>query len=113
MALIDVDKPIIPLSSVAQMLSAKLRTLRMYDEKGLLPVREGGKKLYSINDLRIIAFVHYLANFKKVNANGVRFILEMLNEHLDKEQKEILLLSVEELIEKVSPKEIDEEVENF
>lgn len=113
MALIDVNKPIIPLSSVAQMLSAKLRTLRMYDEKGLLPTREGGKKLYSINDLRIIAFVHYLVSFKKVNANGVRFILEMLNEHLDKEQKETLLVSVEELIEKVSPREIDEEVENF
>ena len=113
MAFIDVDMPIIPLSSVAQMLSAKLRTLRMYEERGLLPTREGGKRLYSLNDLRIIAFVHYLASFKKVNANWVKFILEMLNEHLDKEQKDALLRSVVELIAKVSPKEIDEEVENF
>jgi DNA-binding transcriptional MerR regulator len=113
MALIDADKPIIPLSSVAQMLSAKLRTLRMYEEKGLLPVHEHGKKLYSINDLRMIAFVHYLASFKKVNANGVRFVLELLNDHLDQEQKESLLSSVEELIEQVSPKEIDGEFEDF
>jgi len=114
MGLIDVNKPIIPLSGVAQMLNAKLRTLRMYEEKGLLPPCEGSKKkLYSINDLRIIAFVHYLASFKKVNANGVRFVLELLNEHVDKEQKEALLASVEEVIEKVSPKEIEGEFEDF
>jgi DNA-binding transcriptional MerR regulator len=113
MGLIDVDKPIIPLSGVAQMLNAKLRTLRMYEEKGLLPVCEGSKKLYSINDLRIIAFVHYLASFKKVNANGVRFVLELLNEHMDRDQKEALLASVEEVIEKLSPKEIEGEFEDF
>lgn len=113
MALIDSDKPIIPLSSIAEMLSAKLRTLRMYEEKGLLPSHNGPKKLYSINDLRIIALVHYLASFKKVNANGIRFILEMINEHLPADQKEALLISVEELIETVSPKEIDGEFEGF
>ena len=112
MALIDSDKPIMPLSSVAEILNAKQRTLKMYDEKGLLPYKEGVKKLYSINDLKSIAFVHYLANIKKVNANGIKFILELLNEHMDGLQKDKLLESVEELIEKTTPKDF-EEIESF
>ena len=107
MALIDADKPIMPLSSVAEILNAKLRTLRMYEDKGLLPNKEG-KKLFSINDLRGIAFVHYLASVKKVNAHGIRFIRELLDEHMDSIQKEKLLSSVEALIEGVSPKEFEE-----
>ena len=47
-------------------LSAKIRTLKMYEEKGLLPQKNHKiKKLYSINDVKIVAFVHYLANIKK------------------------------------------------
>lgn len=107
MALIDSDKPIMPLSSVSEILNAKLRTLRMYEDKGLLPAKEG-KKLFSINDLQSIAFVHYLANVKRVNANGIRYIQELLNEHMDASEKEALLLSVEEVIKNTCPKEFDE-----
>ena len=113
MPLIDAEKPIMPLSSVAEILNAKQRTLRMYEDKGLLPAKEGVKKLYSINDLRSIAFVHYLANVQKVNANGIRFIQELLNDHLESAQREKLLLSVEELIEKTSPKAFEDEVETL
>ncbi|MDD3008055.1 MAG: hypothetical protein RBR70_11290 [Arcobacter sp.] len=38
----------------------------MYEEKGLFPQQNNKiKKLYSINDVKLIAFVHYLANIKK------------------------------------------------
>lgn len=37
MNFIDYKKSIVPLSSVAEMLDIKVRTLRIYEEKGLLP----------------------------------------------------------------------------
>lgn len=97
MALINSSKPIIPLSSVAEILGAKLRTLRMYEDKNLLPKHpeNGNKKLYSISDLRSIALVHYLASTRKVNANGIYFVLEMLEYYVDENQKEKIFKSVE------------------
>ena len=40
---------------------------------------ESSKKLYSISDVKMIAFVHYLASVKKINANGIKYILEQAN----------------------------------
>ena len=39
----------------------------MCEEKGLLPQKseQGNKKLYSIDDVKLIAFTHYLASVKK------------------------------------------------
>ena len=76
MALLDNYKDVLPLSSIAELLSAKVRTLKMYEEKGLLPQKSEAKKLYSINDVRFIAFAHYLASVKKINASGIKYILD-------------------------------------
>jgi MerR family transcriptional regulator, heat shock protein HspR len=66
MALLNNEKDVLPLSSISELLSAKIRTLKMYEDKRLLPLKNNTiKKLYSINDIKIIAFVHYLANIKK------------------------------------------------
>jgi len=65
LALLDNEKDILPLSSIAELLTAKIRTLKMYEEKGLLPHKEESKKLYSIDDVKLIAFTHYLASVKK------------------------------------------------
>ena len=66
MALLNNDKNVLPLSSISELLNAKIRTLKMYEEKGLFPQENNKiKKLYSINDVKLIAFVHYLANIKK------------------------------------------------
>ncbi len=40
MALLNNDKDVLPLSSIAELLSAKVRTLKMYEEKGLLPSKK-------------------------------------------------------------------------
>lgn len=40
MALLDNDKDILPLSSIAELLTAKIRTLKMYEDKGLLPEKK-------------------------------------------------------------------------
>lgn len=109
MSLIDNDKPVIPLSGIAEMIEAKSRTLRMYEDKGLLPKHEGvEKKLYSINDIQKIAFVHYIASVKKINANGIRYVLELLEQHVSPEEKEAIMQSIEKKLDSIPAVEIDE-----
>lgn len=106
MALLDNNKDILPLSSIAELLTTKIRTLKMYEEKGLFPSKKDLKKLYSINDVQIISFVHYLASVKKINANGIKYIIEMLDNNMDEKNREDFLALVEQKLEKLSGKEV-------
>ncbi len=108
LAILDNDKDILPLSSIAELLSAKVRTLKMYEEKGLLPQKraEGAKKLYSINDVKLVAFVHYLASVKKINANGIKYIMEMLDDAMDEPSRNAFLNRVESTMDMISGKDI-------
>jgi len=109
MALLDNDKDVLPLSSIAELLSAKVRTLKMYEEKGLLPKKEGAvKKFYSINDVKPIAFVHYLASLKKINANGIKYICEMLYRNMDEKSRNEFFTQVEDKMEALSGKDIED-----
>lgn len=102
MALLDNDKDVLPLSSVAQLLNAKVRTLKMYEEKGLLPFKKSSKKLYTINDIKFIAFTHYLASVKKINANGIKYILDMVHNNMDEKNQTDFLNLVETKMESLS-----------
>jgi DNA-binding transcriptional MerR regulator len=103
LALLDNNKLILPLSSIAELLSAKVRTLKMYEEKGLFPKEDGKiKKLYSINDIKLISFVYYLASVKKINANGIKYILDMLENNMDEKNRHDFLELVEKKMELLS-----------
>jgi len=106
LALLNNDKDVLPLSSIAELLTAKVRTLKMYEEKKLLPPKKETKKLYSINDVKIISFVHYLASVKKINANGIKYINEMLENNMDEKNKTEFLDLVEQKLEKLSGSEV-------
>jgi len=103
LALLDNEKDILPLSSIAELLTAKIRTLKMYEDKGLLPQKnQENKKLYSINDVKLIAFTHYLASVKKINANGIKYIVGMLENNMDEKNKTEFLDIVEAKMEELS-----------
>ena len=106
MALLDNNKDVMPLRSIAELLTAKIRTLKMYEDKGLLPPKKEVKKLYSINDVKINSFVHYLASVKKINANGIKYITEMLDNNMDEKNRTDFLDIVEQKLEKLSGKEV-------
>lgn len=113
MALLDNEKCVLPLSSIAELLSAKVRTLKMYEDKGLLPHKESTvKKLYSISDVKVIAFVHYLASIKKINANGIKYILEMIDNNMDEKNRNEFLDIVEGKLENISGKDV-QDLESF
>ncbi len=107
MALIDNNKNIVSLNSVADLLGAKTRNLKIYEDKGLLP-NKGENKLYTLNDVKKIAFVHYLAGINKVNANGIKFINKLMDEYMSKEEVDKLLSEIEIEFEKTPDKEIYE-----
>ncbi len=106
MALLDNDKDILPLSSIAELLTAKSRTLKMYEEKGLLPLKKEVKKLYSINDVKKISFVHYLASVQKINANGIKYINSMLDNNMDEKNRTEFLNIIEEKLETIKGSEV-------
>lgn len=109
MALLNNDKCILPINSIAELLSTKPRTLKMYEDKGLFPQKDTTtKKLYSINDVKIIAFVHYLASVKKINANGIKYILEMLEKNMDEKNRTEFLDIVETKLENISGADVQD-----
>jgi DNA-binding transcriptional MerR regulator len=113
MALLNNDKDVLPLSSISELLNAKIRTLKMYEDKKLLPLKNAQiKKLYSINDIKFIAFVHYLANIKKINANGIIYILDMIQNNMDEKNRNEFLDMIENKLENISGNDI-QDLESF
>jgi len=77
---IDPDQPILPISTAADLLGIKPRMLRFYEERGIVaPMRStSNRRLYSMKDLDILAYVQYLSVVKGVNAAGVLEIQRIL-----------------------------------
>ena len=81
---IDPNKPLFPISTVAEMLECPQKVLRLYEKNGLVePARSDGKRrLYCQRDVELLEFIHYLTHARRVNVAGVKVILE-LREHID------------------------------
>lgn len=81
LAQIAVDRPIFTLSVAADLLGLHPRTLRIYEEKGLVvPARtDGNRRRYSQNDIQRFQFIRQLTR-SGVNLEGVRIILDMADE---------------------------------
>ena len=80
--LIDADKGLLPISAVANSLGVHPRTLRIYDEQGILvPKRsDGDRRLYSINDVKKAELILFLTRNLALNLSGVKIIHKMLDE---------------------------------
>ncbi len=78
---INADRPVFTLSVAADLLGMHPRTLRIYEEEGLVvPARTPTKRRrYSQNDINRFQFIQHLTQRLKVNLAGVRIILEMVN----------------------------------
>ena len=66
----------------------------------------------NINDIKIIAFVHYLANIKKINANGISYILTMIENNMDEKNRNDFLDMIENKLENISQSDI-QDLESF
>ena len=89
---LDPEKPMFPISVVADILKVHQRTLRIYDDENLLvPSRSPkNRRLYSFNDIERGKFIQYLTRELGINLAGIKIIFHLLaqqkiepDKHLD------------------------------
>jgi MerR family transcriptional regulator/heat shock protein HspR len=72
------DQPVYVISIAADLLGLHPRTLRIYEEKGLVrPARRHHQRLYSERDLERVRMIRHLTQQVGLNLVGVRLVLEM------------------------------------
>jgi MerR family transcriptional regulator/heat shock protein HspR len=87
----DPTRPVYVISVAATLVSAHPRTLRIYEDEGLVcPARTPTNiRLYSEEDIRRILWIRHLTRARGVNLAGVRILFE-LEERLGKRILEAL-----------------------
>src|SRR6185312_9850202 len=87
----DPTRPVYVISVAASIVSAHPRTLRIYEDEGLVcPARTTTNiRLYSEEDIRRILWIRHLTRDRGVNLAGVRTLFE-LEERLGKRILEVL-----------------------
>lgn len=75
----DPGQPVYVISVAAMLVSAHPRTLRIYEDEGLLcPARTPSNiRLYSENDIRRITWIRHLTRVRGVNLAGIRILFEL------------------------------------
>src|SRR5580765_179560 len=74
----DLQRPRYFISIAAELASVHPRTLRIYEEEGLLcPQRRNNLRLYSEADLRRVRVIRFLTRRQGVNLAGVKVILQL------------------------------------
>ena len=78
----DAQKPMFPISVIADLLQVHQRTLRIYnEEKILVPARSPkNRRLYSFNDIERGKFIQYLSRELGINIIGIKIIFELLKQ---------------------------------
>jgi len=78
-AVVRGSRPVYVISIAASLAGCHPRTLRIYEEEGLLePVRtETNIRLYSDDDLRRVRVIRYLTQVRGVNLAGVKLLLQL------------------------------------
>lgn len=79
---LNADKPMFPISVVADILKIHQRTLRIYDDENILvPSRSPkNRRLYSFNDIERGKFIQYLTRELGINLTGIKIIFNLLGQ---------------------------------
>ncbi len=81
----QLDTPVYVISVAAELIGCHPRTLRIYEERGLLsPVRRRRIRLYSERDIQRVRLIRYLIEERGLNLAGVHLLLEV-QEHYHEE----------------------------
>ena len=79
---LNAEKPMFPISVVADILKIHQRTLRIYDDENILiPARSPkNRRLYSFNDIERGKFIQYLTRELGINLAGIKIIFNLLEQ---------------------------------
>ena len=74
--MLDRGRPVYTIGTAAEILQVHPRTLRLYEDGGLLrPARKNNRRFYSAKDLQWISCIRYLIHEKGLNQEGLRRLL--------------------------------------
>ena len=74
----ELTRPRYIISIAAELASCHPRTLRIYEEEGLVqPQRRNNLRLYSEADIKRVRVIRFLTRRQRVNLAGVRVILQL------------------------------------
>jgi MerR family transcriptional regulator/heat shock protein HspR len=74
----ELTRPRYIISIAAELASCHPRTLRIYEEEGLVqPQRRNNLRLYSEADIKRVRIIRFLTRRQRVNLAGVRVILQL------------------------------------
>ena len=92
---LDPEKPMFPISVAADLLKVHQRTLRIYDEEGLLSPSRSPKnrRLYSMKDIEMGKFIQYLTKEMGINLAGIKIIFNLLDKQNVKLQEYIAYIA--------------------
>jgi MerR family transcriptional regulator/heat shock protein HspR len=77
--MLDRGRPVYTIGTAAEILGVHPRTLRLYEEGGLIrPARKHNRRFYSSYDLQWITCIRYLLHHKGLNQEGLRRLLAMI-----------------------------------
>lgn len=73
------DEPVYTIGVAARLLGVSTQVLRQFDREGLLDVArtDANTRLYSENDMRLLARILYLHRCQGINLAGIKALLEM------------------------------------
>ncbi len=74
---VEPDKAIFPIGTAASMLEVHPRTLRIYEDEGLIkPNRKGGRRYYSLNDIQWIKCLRHMIHDQGISIAGIKKLME-------------------------------------
>jgi MerR family transcriptional regulator/heat shock protein HspR len=77
--MLDKGRPVYTIGTAAEILSVHPRTLRLYEDGGLVrPARKNNRRFYSTNDLQWISCIRYLLHERGLNQEGLRRLLALI-----------------------------------
>lgn len=94
------SRPVYVISVAAEITGLHPRTLRIYEERGLLsPVRRNRIRLYSEDDIERVRMIRQLIEAYRLNLAGVRLILEVHEQLLTADGENVVDWLIERIME--------------
>ncbi len=75
---IDPERPLFSIGTAAAMLEVHPRTLRIYEEEGLIkPFRRSGRRYFSLNDIQWVKCLRHMIHDQGISIAGIKRLLEL------------------------------------
>ncbi len=101
------DLPVYPIGVAAKLLEVHPRTLRIYEDEGLIkPSREGNRRLYSINDITWIGCLRRLIHDEGISIPGIKKLLRYATCHEIADCPEEIHCTCDAVVDKAIPRSL-------